>query len=193
MNTRSRTRYCVVEIASSSMPRPDPMNIEFTEDFQKNQYKRLEGWELQTTEWVCPIILTQLSLTNDFNLLSNRVGLLPFVFEDAPTYPAVNDPNSSEYWETPDRVYFCLLKRDYDLNLTKWCNFFGSPITSRTYGAKPFCSIQPLLRILVEWVALGLLVSETILNIPLSAICTMLLLTSCRPKMNLQDSMKRIR
>jgi hypothetical protein len=69
MNMRSRICACAAKITSSSASRPEPMNIEFTKDFQKNEYKRLEGREVQTIKWACAIILNQPGLTNDFNLL----------------------------------------------------------------------------------------------------------------------------
>jgi hypothetical protein len=50
MNMRSLTRARAAEIASSSTPRQDHMNIEFTKDFKKNRYKRLEGQEVETTK-----------------------------------------------------------------------------------------------------------------------------------------------
>ena len=86
MNTRSRTRLHAEASSRATTLSDERMGIEFTERFNTNRFARLKDREIQSTKWACPTILNQLGMTNDFNLLCNRVGLLPFVFQDQPTY-----------------------------------------------------------------------------------------------------------
>jgi hypothetical protein len=76
-------------------------------------------------------------MTNDFNLLFNRVGLSPFVFQDVPTYRRLtleflstltHTVNAYAPWDGmqgTERVRFRLMNRGYDISLTEWCNHFG--------------------------------------------------------------------
>ena len=85
MNTRSRTRLHAEASSRAAALSDEQMGIEFTENFNTNRFGRIKDREIQSTKWACPTILNQLGMTNDFNLLCNRVGLLPFVFQDQPT------------------------------------------------------------------------------------------------------------
>ena len=62
------------------------MGIKLRGKANQNKYKNHEQREIRTTEWVCQTTILRLSITNDFNLLCNNVGILNFVFQDVPTY-----------------------------------------------------------------------------------------------------------
>ena len=82
MNTRRRTRVHAEASAHAAALRDEQMGIVFTKDFNTNRFRRLKDREIQSTKWACPTTLNQLGMTDDFNLLKNRVGLIPFVFQD---------------------------------------------------------------------------------------------------------------
>jgi hypothetical protein len=50
---------------------------------------------------------------------------LMFDFLSTVSHIKGNDHYTSQVWEKPDRVYFRLMNRDFDLSLTEWCNCFG--------------------------------------------------------------------
>ena len=138
MNTRSQTRVHAEASARAAALRDEQMGNVFTEDFNTNRFRRLKDREIQSTKWACPTTLNQLGMTDDFNLLCNRVGLLPFVFQDQPTYRRLtleflstlkhtvgNFYHTEEEYEGSDIITFRLMNKDYSLTLTEWCNLFG--------------------------------------------------------------------
>ena len=155
MNTRSRTHVSADATSRTAAPSDELMGIEFTENFNTNCFRRLKNREIQSTKWACPTILNQLGLTNDFNLLCNRVGLLPFVFQDTPTYRRLTLEflstlkhtvgiyyRTEEEYEGSDIITFRLINQEYNMTLTEWCNTFGfvnnnSYIRCTTYMLNP--------------------------------------------------------
>ena len=75
MNTRSRARLQAETSARDALNK-ERMGIEFIENFSITRFGRLKEREIRSTKWACPTILNQLGMTDDFNLLCNRVGLL---------------------------------------------------------------------------------------------------------------------
>ena len=137
MNTRSRARLQAETSACDALNK-EWMGIEFIENFSITRFGRLKEREIRSTKWACPTILNQLGMTNDFNLLCNRVGLLPFVFQDQPTYRRLtleflsklkhtvgNYYRTEQEYEGSDRITFCLMNKEYNITLTEWCNIFG--------------------------------------------------------------------
>jgi hypothetical protein len=113
--------------SSAPAPRNDRMVIRFTEDIHKNRFGILKNREIKSTKWACPTILNQLGMTNDFNLLCNRVGLFPFVFQDAPTYhrltlkflcTLMHTVNNYVGEQGAERVHFRLMNCDFDVSFT---------------------------------------------------------------------------
>ena len=87
MNTRSQTRARATASSSrAAAAAQDRMGIWFADEQHRDCFNRIKIREVKTTKWACPIILNQLGITNDFNLLCNKVGLQNFVFQDVPTY-----------------------------------------------------------------------------------------------------------
>ena len=78
--------------------------------------------------------MNQLGITNDFNLLCNRVGLQNFVFQDVPTYRRLtleflSSLKSIVYtWQGEDRISFRLLNTDYSLSLDEFCHHLQLPV-----------------------------------------------------------------
>ena len=85
MNTRSQTRAHAAASASRAVAQ-EHMGIRFRDELQRDRFNRIKNREVKATKWACPIILNQIGISNDFNLLCNRVGLQNFVFNDVPTY-----------------------------------------------------------------------------------------------------------
>ena len=76
MNTRSQTRARATASSSrAAAAAQDRMGIRFADKQHRDRFNKIKNREVKTTKWVCPIILNQLGITNDFNLLCNRVGL----------------------------------------------------------------------------------------------------------------------
>ena len=138
MNTRSQTRVHAEASTRATPPSDEQLGIEFTENFNTNRFRRLKNREIQSTKWACPTILNQLGMTDDFNLLCNRVGLLTFVFQDQPTYRRLtleflstlkhtvgNFYRNEQEFEGSDKITFRLMNKDYNIMLTEWCNYFG--------------------------------------------------------------------
>ena len=73
---RSQTRACATESSSrAAAAAQDRMGIRFADEQHHDRFNMIKNREVKTTKWACPIILNQLGMTNDFNLLCNRVGL----------------------------------------------------------------------------------------------------------------------
>ena len=81
MNTRSQARARAAASSSrATAAAQDRMGIRFADEQHRDHFNKIKNREVKTTKWACPIILNQLSITNDFNLLYNRVVLQNFVF-----------------------------------------------------------------------------------------------------------------
>ena len=81
MNTRSQT--CARATASSSRAAAaaqDRMGIRFADELHRDRFNKIKNREVKTTKWACPIILNQLGITNDFNLLCNRLSYKTLFF-----------------------------------------------------------------------------------------------------------------
>ena len=85
MNTRSQTRAHATASASWVISQ-ERMGIRFRDEAHRERFNKIKNREVKATKWACPIILNQLGISNDFNLLCNRVGLQNFVYNDVPTY-----------------------------------------------------------------------------------------------------------
>ena len=85
MNTRSQTHARAAASASRAVAQ-ERMGIRFRNELQRDRFNRIKNQEVKAIKRACPIILNQLGISNDFNLLCNRVGLQNFVFNDVPTY-----------------------------------------------------------------------------------------------------------
>ena len=132
MNTRSRTR-----IQARDALNQERMGIKFVERTKADRFGLLKKREIRSTKWACPTMINQLGITNDFNLLCNRVGLFPFVFQDQPTYRrltleflstlehTVRNYGDGEQEEGSDMITFHLMNKEYKLTLTQWCDHFG--------------------------------------------------------------------
>ena len=87
MNTRSQARARAAASSSrAAAVAEDLMGIQFTDEYQHDRFNKIKNRGIKTTKWACPTTLNQLGITNDFNLLCNRVGLQKFVFQDVPTH-----------------------------------------------------------------------------------------------------------
>ena len=87
MNTRIQTRARATASSSrAAAAAQDHMGIQFADELHRDRFKKIKNREMNTTKLACPIILNKLNMTNDFNLLCNRVGLQNYVFQDVPTY-----------------------------------------------------------------------------------------------------------
>jgi hypothetical protein len=93
--------------SSAPPPRNDRMGIQHTGERPIAQFNMLISREIKSTKWACPTTFNQLGITNDFNLLWNRVGLSLFVFQDVPTYQRLTlellSTHASMEWSTRDR------------------------------------------------------------------------------------------
>ena len=65
---------CHREFFSAAATAQDRMGIWFVDKQHRDRFNKIKNREVKTTKWACPIILNQLGITNDFNLLCNRVG-----------------------------------------------------------------------------------------------------------------------
>jgi hypothetical protein len=75
--------------ASSSSAPPlmnDRMCIQLTGDIPISWFNMLIKREIKSTKWACPTTINEPGITNDFDLICNRVGLSPFVLQGDPTY-----------------------------------------------------------------------------------------------------------
>jgi hypothetical protein len=121
-------------LSSAPPPRNDRMGIQLTEDITIARFNMLIDWGINIAKWACPTTINQLGITNDFNLLCNRVVLSPFVFRmfEHTTLELLctltHNVNSMPPWnevQGTKKVKFRLMNRDFDLSLTEWCNYFG--------------------------------------------------------------------
>ena len=119
MNTRSQTRARATTSSFwAAAAAQDRMGILLADELHRDCFNKIKNQEVKTTKWACPIILNQLGMTNDFNLLCNRVGLQNFVFQDVPTYRRLtleflSSLKSTVYtWQGKDRISFRLLNTD---------------------------------------------------------------------------------
>src|SRR4051812_37096939 len=93
MNTRSQTRACAAASSSQAAATTASrgrMGIRFRNELQHDLFSKINNREVKATKWACPVILNQFGVSNDFNLLCNRVGLQNFAFHDVPTYHRLN-------------------------------------------------------------------------------------------------------
>ena len=131
MNTRSQARARATASSSrAGAAAEDRMGIRFADDYQRDCFNKIKNRGIKTTKWACPITLNQLGITNDFNLLCNKVGLQNFVFQDVPTYRRLtleflsSLKSSVNTWRGEDMISFRLLNIDYTLSLNDWCHYF---------------------------------------------------------------------
>jgi hypothetical protein len=138
MNTRSRTRVQAAKASSSSEPPPrnERMGIQLIGERPIARFSVLVDRQIKSTKWAFPTTINQLGITNDFNLLCNRVGLSPFVSQGVRTYRRLtleilstltHDMNTMPPWneiQWTERVKFCLINHDFELSFTEWCNCF---------------------------------------------------------------------
>ena len=134
MNTRSQTRArATVSSSQAAATAQDRMGIRFADELHSDRFNKIKNREVKTTKWAWPIILNQLGITNDFNLLCNRVGLQNFVFQDVPTYRRLtleflsSLKSSVGPWQGEDMISFRLFNTNYTLSLDEWCNYFNLP------------------------------------------------------------------
>src|SRR4051812_2251288 len=109
------------------------MGIRFWNELQRDRFKKIENQEVKATKWACPVTLNQLGISNDFNLLCNRVGLQNFVFHDVPTYRRLtleflsSLTDTVKTWHGEDTISFRLMNNNYTLTLDEWCNCLSLP------------------------------------------------------------------
>ena len=135
MNTRSQARARATASSSrAAAAAQDRMGIRFADKQHRDRFNKIKNREVKTTKWACPIILNQLGITNDFNLLCNRVGLQNFVFQNVPTYRRLtlvflsSLKSTVHTWQGEDRISFRLLNTDYSLSLDEFCHHLQLPI-----------------------------------------------------------------
>src|SRR3954462_9009047 len=99
------------------------MGIRFKRESHHDRFDRIKNREVKATKWACPVTLNQLGISNDFNLLCNRVCLQTFVFHDAPTYRRLTIEFLSSLQSTvkalheKDKISFQLMNNNYYLTL----------------------------------------------------------------------------
>src|SRR3954470_21467021 len=99
------------------------MGIRFKNGSHRERFDKNKNREVKATKWACPITVNQLGISDDFNLLCNRVGLQNFVFHDAPTYRRLTIEflsslkNTVKAWHGEDRISSRLMNNNYSLSL----------------------------------------------------------------------------
>lgn len=132
MNTRSHTRALAAASSSWAIAQ-ERMGIRFKNEAHRDHFNKIKNREIKATKWACHVTLNQLGISDDFNLLCNRVGLQTFVFHDAPTYCRLTIEflsslqSTIKAWHGKDKISLRLMKNNYSLTLDEWCSCFGLP------------------------------------------------------------------
>jgi hypothetical protein len=111
------------------------MGIMFEERYQSIWFAKLKHREIKSTKWACPRIRNQLDINNYFIMYYS--WLLPFVYQDSPTYRwltleflsmfshIIGDYYRSEdEWEGSDMITFGFMNGEYNMSLKEWCAYF---------------------------------------------------------------------
>ena len=147
MSTRIQTRACATASASRAAAQ-ECMGIKFKDEPQHDRFNRIKNWEVKTRKWAYPTILNQLGVSNDFNLLCNRVGLENFVFSDVPTYRRLtleflsSLQSTIKAWHGEDMISFRLMNNNYALSLDEWCACFNFPNNNDNYLHASFTGLD---------------------------------------------------
>src|SRR3954468_7352242 len=148
MNTRSKTR-ALATASSSRAAAQEPMGIRFKDESHRDHFNKIKNREVKATKWACPVTLNQLGISDDFNLLCNRVGLQNFAFHDTPTYRRLTIEFLSSLqrtvktWHGEDRISFRLMNNNYYLSLDEWCNCFNLPNNDHNSLCADFTDMEP--------------------------------------------------
>src|SRR3954465_6274971 len=123
MNTRSQTRARAIASSSqAAAAAQDRMRIRFRNELQHDRFNKIKNREVKTTKWACSVILNQLGISNNFNLLCNRVGLQNFVFQDVPNYRRLtlqflsSLKSTVKTWHGEDMIYFRFYEQQLYIN-----------------------------------------------------------------------------